>query len=179
MTNQDDDTPNILGQETFIDEIHGKSDRAIAIVGAAFLDTHISQLLENFFIDDYDEVRSLLDEDRPIGNFGTRIRLAYALGLISKEERDDLWSILQIREFFTREMGEVKFTDDPLREWCYWLRLPRKILLSGQTMTPRKLFVFATALLVRQLTLRIEQAARMRRRSADEFSLQNIPKPKD
>ncbi len=157
------------GRENFVDDIHGKSDRAVAIVGAAFLDSHLEQLLGSFFVDDYDEVRALVGSDRPLGTFGARIRMGYILGLISKEERDDLWSVNQIREFFIREMGELSFSDDPLREWCFLLRLPNKILLSGETRTPRRLFVFAVALLVRQLSLRIEQAGQARRAVADEF----------
>jgi DNA-binding MltR family transcriptional regulator len=159
------------GRENFVDEIHGKSDRAVAIIGAALLDSHMEQLLTSFFVDDYDEARALLGSDRPLGTFGARIRIAYLLGLISKEERDDLWAINQIREFFIREMGELTLADDPLREWCFVLRLPNKILLSGETRTPRRLFVFGVALLVRQLSLRIDRAAQLQRSIASDFAL--------
>ena len=164
------------GRENFVEDIHGKSDRAVAIVGAAHLNAHLEQMLTSFFIPDSDDVRALLGNDRPLGTFASRIRMAYVLGLISQEEREDLWAINEIREFFIREMGEISFADDPLREWCFLLQLPNKVLLSGESRSPRRLFVFAVALLTRQLTLRIEQAEKMQRRSASGFTLVEVDK---
>ncbi|MFQ5615730.1 MAG: MltR family transcriptional regulator [Anaerolineales bacterium] len=155
----------------FIDDIRGKSDRAVAVVGTVLLDMHLIQLLSAFFVDDPDEVDLLLGEDHPLGSFSARIRTAYCLGLISKAERDDLWSIQHIWGFFIRRMEDLAFSDDPIREWCYVLHLPEQALLSDERRTPRSLFVFATALLVQQLALRIRQAEVMRRHVPGGFSL--------
>jgi mannitol operon repressor len=163
-------------RENFVDDIHGKSDRAVAIVGAALLNTHLDYLLGAFFTDEDDDVRKLLDEDRPLGSFSARIRLAYVLGLISQDERVDLWAVQQIQDFFTRAMDEIAFSDEPLREWCYSLQLPNSLLVPGESRSPRRLFVFAVALLTRHLAKRIEQAETDRRRPAGPFQMVEVKK---
>jgi DNA-binding MltR family transcriptional regulator len=161
---------------SFVKDIHGKSDRAVAIVGAAVLNAHLEQLLNAFFVNDPAEIASMTGNDRPLGTFGNRIRMAYLAGLISKEEHEDLWSINQIDEAFTRDMGETSFTDTPISIWCLDMRLPNRILLSGEMRTPRRMFVFTTALLLRQLTQRIQMAEAERRQPPPPFSLIELEK---
>jgi hypothetical protein len=66
-----------------------KNERAAAIVGAAFLDTLLEEILVNFFVDDEKEVGNLLNTERPIGTYGSRTSLAYCLGLIGKKTTTD------------------------------------------------------------------------------------------
>jgi DNA-binding MltR family transcriptional regulator len=161
---------------SYVKDIHGKSDRAVAIVGAAVLNAHLEQLLNAFFVNDQGEIEAMTGNDRPLGNFGNRIRMAYLAGLISKEEHEDLWSINQIDEAFTRDMGGTSFNDTPISIWCLDMRLPNRILLSGEMRTPRRVFVFTTALLLRQLSLRIDMAAAERREPPPPFSLIELEK---
>jgi hypothetical protein len=132
--------------------------------------------LNAFLVNDQGEIEHMTGNDRPLGNFGNRIRMAYLAGLISKEEREDLWSINQIDEAFTRDMGETSFNDTPVSIWCLDMRLPNRILLSGEMRTPRRMFVFTTALLLRQLTLRIGMAEQERRVPPAPFSLVELEK---
>lgn len=161
-------------QGEFLRDIHGKSDRAVAIIGAALLNAHIEQLLKALFVDDPLQVDLMLDSDRAIGSFGARIRLAYLLGLVSREEFDDLAAINRIHEVFSREIEEVGFTDLPVRAWSLDLILPTKIMLAGETRNPREMYVFTVALMLRQLDRRIYSANRQRRRSPEPFSLIEI-----
>ncbi len=165
------DRPGPSGRENFLKDIHGKSDRSVAIVGSALVNAHLEQLLTGFFVDDEAAVRALLGSDRPVGTFGSRIRLAYLLGLVSREEREDLTAVSQVDEAFTRDLGELGFDDLPVRGWCLDLRLPNKILLAGENRTPRRMFVFTIALLIRLLALRTDAAERVRRQSPDPFTL--------
>src|SRR5713101_3467111 len=66
------------------------NDRAIAIVGAAFLDTLLEHILINFLVDDEKEVRRLLQHDQSMGTYGSRTTAVYCLGLIGKMIRNDL-----------------------------------------------------------------------------------------
>jgi len=161
---------------SFVKDIHGKSDRAVAIVGAAVLNAHLEQVLNAFFVNDQTEIEAMTGNDRPLGNFGNRIRMAYLAGLISKEEHEDLWSINQIDEAFTRDMGGTSFNDTPISIWCLDMRLPNRILLSGEMRTPRRMFVFTTALLLRQLSLRIGMAEKERREPPPPFALIELDK---
>ena len=158
----------------FIKDIHSKSDRAVAIVGAALLKAQLEQLLAAFFVQDEAEISALLGGDKPLGSFGARIRLSYLAGLISKEEHEDLWAVNQIGGAFTRDMGEMSFEEPPVSDWCLEMRLPNKVLLSGELRTPRKMYVFTTALLLRQLAMRIEQAEQNRAVPPEPFSLVEV-----
>src|SRR5205814_5027973 len=44
-----------------------ENDRAIAIVGPAFLDTLLSEMLTNFLVDDHKEVQRLIHPEGPLG----------------------------------------------------------------------------------------------------------------
>jgi hypothetical protein len=98
-----------------------KNERAAAIVGAAFLDTILEEILVNFFVDDEKEVRNLLKTERPIGTYGSRTSLAYCLGLIGEIIRDDLRLVGKIRNRFAHDL-QVSFNDDPIRTWALALK---------------------------------------------------------
>ncbi|HLF89815.1 MAG TPA: MltR family transcriptional regulator [Anaerolineales bacterium] len=155
----------------FAEQTRGKSDRALAIEAIVLLDMHLIQLLQAFMVRDPAEVSELLGEDHPLGSLSARIRAAYCLGLISTSERDDLWVLKDIWEFFIHQMEDLSFAHEPLRGWCQMLKLPIRILHADGTRTPRSLFVFTTALLVHQLTIRIQQADRNHCTVPDEFSM--------
>jgi DNA-binding MltR family transcriptional regulator len=58
----------------------------------------LAQLLRAVFVDDDEEaVEKLIGPYGPIGTNGARYNLAYCLGLITEEERDDLKLIADIR----------------------------------------------------------------------------------
>ena len=56
-----------------------ENDRALAIVGGAFLDTLLENILIEFLVDDEKEVGELLRYDAPMGTYSGRIRTAYCL----------------------------------------------------------------------------------------------------
>lgn len=97
------------------------NDRAVAIVGASFLDTQLEHMLMNFLVDDEKEVQRLLKPDRPVGTFGTRTTLAYCLGLIGKMIRDDLRLVVKIRNRFAHNL-DASFDGEPVRSWCLALK---------------------------------------------------------
>jgi hypothetical protein len=96
-------------------------ERAIAIVGAAFLDTMLSDILAAFMVDDEKEVQKLLGYDHAMGTFSSRITAAYCLGFICKTVRDDLRIVGKIRNKFAHEM-RASFDSDPIRGWCHDLK---------------------------------------------------------
>ena len=155
----------------FVEQTRGKSDRSVAIEASVLLNMHLSQLLSTFMVDDPDEVDALLREERALGNFASRIRAAYTLGLISKDERDDLRIVQYIYHMFTNQMEGIAFDDKKVREWCYLFKLRESIMLSEETLEPRGLFVFTVGLLVQRLSLRIRQAEKLQRKTPAEFDV--------
>ena len=152
-------------------EFHSKSDRAAAILGAAFLEAHLGELISSFFVATINDEISMLDVDRPLGTFAARVRATICMGLISKTEYHDLNLIMQIQHIFANQVHGAAFTDNGIREKCFQLRTPREVLLPGETRTPRQLFVFATALLTQQLAWRALQAEQKRCQIPEDFML--------
>jgi hypothetical protein len=97
------------------------NDRAIAIIGATFLDTQLEHMLINFLLDDEVEANKLLQPDRPLGTFSSRTTMAYCLGLIGRVIRDDLRLVGKIRNRFAHRL-DADFESEPIRSWCWSLR---------------------------------------------------------
>jgi DNA-binding MltR family transcriptional regulator len=154
-----------------IAEFKNTSDRTNAILGSTYLQNHLGNLIGCFFVDHSDSTSYLLDSDKCLGGFGTRINVAYALGLISPNEYHDLMLIFQIRDIFLNELHRTQFSNNEIRKKCFQLKIPREIIRPEEAPTPRRLFVFAVTILVRQLTMRAQQAEDERRIPPDNFML--------
>ncbi len=106
-----------------------ENDRALAIVGGAFLDTLLESILTEFLIDDEKEVAELLRYDGAIGTYSGRIRVAYCVGLLRKSIRDDLRLVGKIRNRFAHDLS-ASFTDQQIRSWCEALRWHREAYME-------------------------------------------------
>ena len=105
------------------------SDRAVAIVGPAFLDTLITELLVSFLIDDKKEVQKLLQPDGPLGSFGAKVTACYCLGLIGETIRSDLRLVAKVRNRFAHDL-RAAFTDGQITDWCKALQWHKESLMS-------------------------------------------------
>jgi hypothetical protein len=93
------------------------NERAIAIVGAAFLDRLLADMLANFFVDDEKESGKLLASDGQLGQFSARITTCYCLGLIGETIKSDLRLVGKIRNRFAHEV-QIDFSDPRIKSWC-------------------------------------------------------------
>jgi hypothetical protein len=115
-------------------------DRAIAVVGAAFLDSILERTLLNFMVDDEKEVAKLVEGT--LGTFASRVTATYCLGLICKTVRDDLRNIGKIRNKFAHEV-HTSFDQESIRAWCRALRW-HEFSMMTKTPTeasPREIFM--------------------------------------
>jgi hypothetical protein len=130
---------------------HGSDDRALVIVGAAFLDTLLEHILIAFLVDDEKEVGELLRYDQPLGTYGGRVRAAYCLGLIPKIVRSDLSLIGKVRNKFAHDLY-ADFADPAISSWCVSLLWHRKAyMLPPDGVAPRDLFYVGVHRLVAHL----------------------------
>lgn len=70
-----------------LDELISSPDLVTAIVGAAILDGHLAKCLTNRFIADEGRINKFF-KDGPGQETNAKIKLAYLLGILSKEARD-------------------------------------------------------------------------------------------
>jgi DNA-binding MltR family transcriptional regulator len=142
----------------FYEELGKESDRAVALVAAAFLDTMLRGLLTAFMVDDEKAVASLIGDDdggqdKPLSILSSKISASYCLGLISKEERDDLNLIRRIRNKFAHGLHGMSFQDSEIVSYCSSLKFTRR-LMSGKSMSPRNHFTMTAALMSSDIKLK-------------------------
>lgn len=130
-----------------VEEFKKESDRAAVIVGAAFLDERLREVIADLLVDDEKEVRKLFEPMGSLGSFGARIRMAYCLGLLRKEDFHDLGVIQKIRNRFAHELHGLSFADAKITQQCRQLKAPQETLSaeSVQSYSPRNLFLFTLA----------------------------------
>jgi mannitol operon repressor len=150
----------------FLEEFQNESDRSAAIIGAAFLDEHLKQLLTNFFVDDPKEVAHLLSSESPLGSFGARIRAAYCLGLVSREYFQSLKLIKDVRNAFAHQLHGLTFDDKEIAAACRKLQALQPIK-SRFTQTPRQMYVTSAIFVLMDISVRALTIVNKRR---------NIPK---
>ncbi|HVQ37901.1 MAG TPA: MltR family transcriptional regulator [Pyrinomonadaceae bacterium] len=155
----------------FLEEFQKENDRSTAIIGAAFLDEHLKQLLTNFFVADAKEVAHLLSTESPLGSFGARIRAVYCLGLISREYFESLKIIKGIRNDFAHQLHGLTFDDKNISNECKKLK-PLQPIKSIVTQTPRQLFVTSTIFVLMDLSVRTFTILNKRRRTPNAPAVQ-------
>lgn len=103
-----------------------ESDRACAIVSAALVDAKLEVLFRVRLLAEHD---GLLGPAKALGDFGTRILLAHALGWISADARADLNQVRKVRNEFAHSFDhELTFDDARISNWCRELKTAKAYL---------------------------------------------------
>lgn len=92
-------------------------------MAAAWLDDALELLLVRVLSRDEKITKELFGFDRPLGTFSTRIKLAFLLGLISDDTRQDLETIRELRNELAHVRGRLSFTDVDVQRQCASLRV--------------------------------------------------------
>jgi len=100
----------------FIAEFSKESDRAAVILVGARLDYLLGELLSRFLLPNTGSHDELLDNDRAMGTFSTRIHAAYRLGLIDGEFARALHIFRRLRNTFAHETAGGSFDHGPSRD---------------------------------------------------------------
>lgn len=99
------------------------TERGVALGAAALLERPLENILRAYFIGKK-TADNLLKPLRPLATFSARIQTAFALGIISKRERDNLNLIRDIRNEFAHS-EDVSFQTPAIRTNCMNLK-PRR-----------------------------------------------------
>lgn len=144
---------------------HESDDRAMVIVGGAFLETVLEHILVTFLVDDEREVAELLRYDQPLGTHSGRVRMAYCLGLIPKVVRADLSLVGRIRNRFAHDLY-ASFGDPQIKSWCESLQWHRQAFAAPPDGTSaRDLYYVGTHQIVAHLNGVVSIARGEKRRS--------------
>jgi hypothetical protein len=126
-----------------IEELELLSDRAAAIVGCSYLEGRLEESLRYDLVDDPETVDDLLRE--PVGTFAARIKLARAIGLITRETKGDLDVIRKIRNLFTHDLSVRDFNSDAIGSRCANLKAIDRTVKGAdeQLRDPRQRYFMA------------------------------------
>lgn len=147
-----------------------QTDRAVAIVGAAFVDLVLRDVISAKLLPD-DKIMTELFENRgALQDFGSRVTLAYALRLCGSAAYHDLRSIKDIRNAFAHSAEAMDFRHQDVARLCGELWYPKTISISKRPApdTSRKLYITAIELLT---DLFLDNSVRQQSGMPPDFSL--------
>jgi DNA-binding MltR family transcriptional regulator len=129
------------------------SDRAVVVIGAAYIDDRLARTLKAFFIARKKPVEELLSIRGALGSFGTRIALAFCLGLIGENEYDDLAIIQKLRNDFAHTAADLTFDTQHIASRCDSLQVLKTSVSPGlfQGYNRRERYIMTVAELVSTL----------------------------
>src|SRR5215510_11720035 len=122
------------GERDAVMELPYLSDRAAAIVAATLLDNHVTNVLKEELKHGDDKVLGELLRGRgPIGAFANRIRVIYALGLITKQGYEDLRAINRIRNLFAHNSSVRTFDHEQVKSLCMSLKVIDSLVMEADS----------------------------------------------
>jgi len=127
----------------------GTYGRGGAVIAAAWVDDALEEYLRCFLSRDPKIANNLLQPEGALGTFGVRIKLAYALGMISDEVRRDLDAIRLVRNDFAHLRDASGFDNPQVVQRCRGLHAYRCYASSvrNPSRTPRQRYMISALLL--------------------------------
>jgi DNA-binding MltR family transcriptional regulator len=100
-----------------------KTDRGVALVGAAFLDDALRALIRAALIEKSETADNLFKYPGPLATFAARTDFAYCMGLIGKMMFQDLKLVREVRNSFAHQHRPARFEDPEVTRLCKRLRI--------------------------------------------------------
>lgn len=141
----------------FLQEFQSETDRGAALVGAALIDTRLECLLCSHLISDEIAGELVVGNSAPLGTFSARIKMAYALCLITELEFKECEIVRRVRNEFAHSVHGLTFGSQKPAALCQNLKAntPDGARFGGD---PRHLFINAVVFLSLALWHRPEHA---------------------
>ncbi|MGO9463381.1 MAG: MltR family transcriptional regulator [Isosphaeraceae bacterium] len=142
-------------------ELKTESDRGVALMAAAYLDTALGILLKKSLGADQKVVNRLLDDgpNAPLGTFASRIAMAYCLGHIGAAYYETLEAIRDIRNAFAHFRRSLTFEDPEIRD-----HITRRFRLGYVLTEPvdlsltRNKYIYTVNTVLNLLSVRLHEA---------------------
>lgn len=149
---------NVEDAEGFRQELNNGSDRACALVGAAYIDVRLSNLIRKFLVDDAKIVDELFENQGPLSTFSGKIKLAYCMGLISRDNLNNFHIIRDIRNGFAHSIHGLTFDTEAIATECDKLTLAKhKNDKSFDLSKPRKIYTWTVIFAMLRLSYLIHE----------------------
>jgi hypothetical protein len=110
------------------------SDRAAAIVGAAILETRLTQSIKGRTFSDKTINERMFGSMGALGSLSAKIDLAYMLGIFNRDVHQDLHVVRRIRNRFAHHLDVTDFNSQSILDMCASLKV-----IDRQAPEPRRL----------------------------------------
>ncbi len=137
-------------------EFKDESDRAVALLAAAYLDELLKDLIQTVMVIESEGIRKDLFKggSAPLATFSSRILLSFCLGLISQDQKIDLNHIRSIRNDFAHQLLGRSFNSDTIANSCSGLVGAKA---GGASDSNRSAFVKSSVRLMVELIIKIQK----------------------
>lgn len=105
--------------------VQGADERGLILALSAFAEESLGHLLESFMLPNLAAKKLLDGFNAPLGTFSARIQAAYALGLITAEQFDNLELMRKIRNEFAHSWKGVSFKNQKIASYIAALHFDR------------------------------------------------------
>lgn len=116
-----------------IKEFNSQSARTTAIVGGAILDDCLGRLIGDRLPTEGETKRKLFKPPGGVfSSFDAKIKVAYAMGILSKVAFQDITKIAEIRNLFAHRLDIADFEHPDVRPLCNKLQLVETNVFTGK-----------------------------------------------
>jgi DNA-binding MltR family transcriptional regulator len=122
-----------------------QADRGAALVAAAWVDDCLKECVRRTFRPDAKAVSALLDVDRPLGTFSSRVKLVYLLDIIDPWAYRDLEALRRLRNDFAHARDDLRFSTPGIKDRCRAFHAVKAARLGGWRIASAKQQYLVTA----------------------------------
>lgn len=109
----------------FKKELETSSDRGIVLTCGSIMDALLVDVLKSFLVQTDEIDKDLFKVNGTLGNFDSKIKMAYYLGLISKYEVDNLTYLQRVRNRFAHQIVNISFESNDIANICRNFKIPK------------------------------------------------------
>jgi DNA-binding MltR family transcriptional regulator len=127
----------VADPEAFVKYFATHSDRGAALAVVAYLDHALGLALKSRLVDDKGVVDPMFAPDGMLGGYGARLRMAYLIGLLTKDTYRDLVRLGDIRNDFAHKPELLDFSRKMIKGKCASIGMLLSIRRGDDVALPR------------------------------------------
>lgn len=139
-------------------------DRGLALSLAAFAENTLGRLLLTYLIDSKQSKDLVEGFNAPLGNLASRVKAAFSIGLLTKEQYEDLEIARKIRNLFAHDWEDISLERPDIKSMIGQLH-GYTFDQSPMTTDPRKRLQYSIANVLTELRTQITQHRKHGRRA--------------
>ncbi len=147
------DQPHLHNFADYLDSLNGESERGAVLIAGAYLDDLLKDVIQAFLINNKGAKKLFTGANAPLGTFSARSAAAFALGLVSQREFEEIERIREIRNLFAHHK-RISLKDDKIAAKCRQLTFSAVGPAGLDKASPKALFNSAAASILLGLTNR-------------------------